>query len=285
MKVSVVIPFYSNIKWLEEAVESVLSQTFKDFEIIVINDGSLEDDSLFIKQYGDKIRYHKIKNGGPAKARNIGIDMAQGEYIAFLDSDDIWLSMKLEKQITLMDNEQFIWCHSKYSVFQEVIDKHEREYTIIDNSKFKGNVYPKSLKRLHIATPCVIIRRDYLVENPLIRFATNMRYGQDGYCWILISRCEKLGYCDDVLTYVRRLGTNAVQRAQVHLNVRSNLYKNLIMNKVLEPNFSISIVYKYCYLGDKLVSFFSKKISLGRNMQELLSKIIYFPAYLFFKLS
>src|SRR5690606_29390012 len=117
----------------------------------------------FLNKYNSSIVYFKVSNGGPAKARNYGIEMATGEYIAFLDSDDIWLPSKLEKQIDLMQKNHLVWSHTKYEVFDEVRDKTERFFKVIENSSFKGTVFPKCLKRLHIATPCVIVRRDFFV--------------------------------------------------------------------------------------------------------------------------
>ena len=87
-EVSVIIPFYAGVDWLSEAVDSVLLQTFKDYEIIVVNDGSPENMTEFLTQYSNKIKYIKKENGGPSTARNVGIDAAIGKYIAFLDSDD-----------------------------------------------------------------------------------------------------------------------------------------------------------------------------------------------------
>ena len=97
--VSVVIPFYANANWLCEAVDSVLAQTYGNYEIIVVNDGSKEDVSDFLKKYGDKIKYYEKENGGAASARNEGIKRAEGDYIAFLDSDDLWTPQKLSVQL------------------------------------------------------------------------------------------------------------------------------------------------------------------------------------------
>ncbi|MGI5846398.1 MAG: glycosyltransferase family 2 protein, partial [Alphaproteobacteria bacterium] len=193
-KVSVIIPFYSNIIWLEEALNSVLYQTFKDYEIIVINDGSPENDKEFLDKYSEKINYFKTENKGPGHARNFGIKKAVGEYIAFLDSDDIWLPTKLEKQVELMDKHNLNWSHTKYSVFNDISDLKERQFVVVNNSNFNGNVFPKCLTKLNIGTPCVMIRRRYLTENRLIRFSENMRYGQDGYLWILMGVENYLGY-------------------------------------------------------------------------------------------
>src|SRR5690554_2836035 len=98
-KVSVIIPFYNGVEWLCEAVQSVLDQTYKNFEIIVVNDGSPEDVSGLLSKYGNKIIYRYKENGCAATARNLAMEIATGEYLAFLDSDDLWLPAKTEKQI------------------------------------------------------------------------------------------------------------------------------------------------------------------------------------------
>ena len=96
-KVSVIIPFYSRLDWLYEAIESVLAQTYPIHEIILVNDGSKEDLTEFLDKYGKRIIYLKQENAGPAAARNNGIRRATGDYIAFEDSDDVWMPTKLEK--------------------------------------------------------------------------------------------------------------------------------------------------------------------------------------------
>ena len=97
--ISVIIPFYRHAAWLAQAVDSVLAQTYSPVEILVVNDGSDEDMTLFSQQYAEKIRYFTQPNAGPAAARNRGIAQANGEYVAFLDSDDLWLPDKLTRQM------------------------------------------------------------------------------------------------------------------------------------------------------------------------------------------
>ena len=103
MKVSVVIPTYNRGVLLAQAIDSVLQQTMDDFEIVVVDDGSTDDTSERITSCGEKVRYFPTRNGGPAHARNIGMRMARGEYIAFLDSDDLYYPFKLEVQARLLD--------------------------------------------------------------------------------------------------------------------------------------------------------------------------------------
>jgi|GEM_PF-937295 len=98
-RVSVIIPVYQGDRFLTEAVESVLNQTYTNYEIIVVNDGSTDNSCGVLQPYFEKIRYIYQENQGVAAARNLGIQMAQGELIAFLDQDDFWLPDKLTLQV------------------------------------------------------------------------------------------------------------------------------------------------------------------------------------------
>lgn len=98
-KVSVIIPTYNRAHFVIEAIESVLNQTFQDFEIIVVDDGSTDNTREALKKFGSKIRYTYQENRGVAAARNTGIRAAKGEFIAFLDHDDLWLPDKLSIQM------------------------------------------------------------------------------------------------------------------------------------------------------------------------------------------
>ena len=100
--VSVVLPAYNSEAFVRSTIESVLKQTFRDFELIVIDDGSVDDTARIMSSYGDQLRYILKKNGGQSSARNVGIKMARGEYIAFIDHDDIWFDNKLELQLKEM---------------------------------------------------------------------------------------------------------------------------------------------------------------------------------------
>jgi glycosyltransferase involved in cell wall biosynthesis len=100
--VSVIIPTYNRAGYVVEAIESVLAQTYKNIEIVVIDDGSTDDTPEMLKPYKEKIKYIYTENGGPARARNIGMKEAAGEYIAFLDSDDLYYPFKTEIQVAFL---------------------------------------------------------------------------------------------------------------------------------------------------------------------------------------
>jgi len=103
--VSVIIPAYNTARYIGETLDSVFGQTYRDFEVIVINDGSPDSEALeaVLRPYLDRIVYLKQENRGPAAARNLGIQQARGEYIAFLDSDDCWLPEYLASQMGMFD--------------------------------------------------------------------------------------------------------------------------------------------------------------------------------------
>ncbi len=103
--VTVIIPAYNSAQQLPEALDSVIKQTYRDFEIIVVDDGSTDETRELLKDYKNRITYLYQENAGPSKARNTGILVAKGRYVAFLDADDHWLPSKLELQIKLIESD------------------------------------------------------------------------------------------------------------------------------------------------------------------------------------
>lgn len=102
-KVSVIVPVYNSEKYIAQAVDSVLCQTFHDFELIVVDDGSTDRTAEILKRYGERLTYIYQPNSERSAARNTGIRHAKGEYLAFLDADDFWLPQKLERQVQVFD--------------------------------------------------------------------------------------------------------------------------------------------------------------------------------------
>lgn len=121
--VSIITPVYNAQDYLEETILSVLNQTYKNWELILIDDCSTDKSYEIIEKYlkeDKRIRYLKNeKNSGPAITRNNGIENSKGDYIAFLDSDDLWSEDKLEKQIYFMINNNIFMCHGDYEMMDE----------------------------------------------------------------------------------------------------------------------------------------------------------------------
>ena len=101
--VSVIIPTYNSSQYIKEAIDSVLAQTYKNFEIIVIDDGSTDNTKEVLAPYLSVIKYIYKNNGGPASARNRGIKEANGEFVAFLDADDVWKPDRLARGVDILD--------------------------------------------------------------------------------------------------------------------------------------------------------------------------------------
>ena len=139
MKVSVIIPTYNRAHLVSEAINSVLNQTYQDFEIIVVDDGSTDETCEKLRPYQDKIKYVYVKNGGAAYARNVGMKIARGKYIAFLDSDDLYYPYKIELQADFLD--RFLGIHlvcTEISAFDNDVfwdEFHLRKY----HSAYKKN--------------------------------------------------------------------------------------------------------------------------------------------------
>lgn len=121
--VSIIMPAYNAEKYIKESIESVLAQTYKNWELIIIDDCSKDGTIDVIRQYqmlDNRIRVISLeRNAGVANARNVGMELAQGRYIAFLDSDDLWLDIKLEEQIRFMQQKQIYFSFSKYRRFTD----------------------------------------------------------------------------------------------------------------------------------------------------------------------
>ncbi|PSM52614.1 glycosyltransferase, family 2 [Campylobacter blaseri] len=121
--VSIITPSYKSKKFIEETINSVLSQTYINWEMIIVDDCSPDDSNHVIEFYvkkDNRINLIKLdKNSGPAIARNKGIEVAKGRYIAFLDSDDLWLPQKLERQINFMKENGLAFTYSSYYIISE----------------------------------------------------------------------------------------------------------------------------------------------------------------------
>jgi glycosyltransferase involved in cell wall biosynthesis len=156
-KVSVIIPTYNRLAFLKEAVDSVLQQNFEDFELIVVDDGSTDGTAEAIRQYGGRVKFISLPdNRGVSAARNRGILHARGKYIAFLDSDDLWVKGKLKIQVDFLDeNPQYPLCYT-----DEIwIRKGKRVNPMIKHSKYSGWIFEKCLPLCIISPSSAVMRK------------------------------------------------------------------------------------------------------------------------------
>lgn len=121
--ISIIVPSYNSSKFIAQTIDSVLAQTYQNWEMIIVDDKSPDNSNNIIKEFYQKDNRIKLiqleKNSGPAIARNIGIKEAKGRYIAFLDSDDLWLPHKLETQVNFMKEKNIPFTYSSYKLIDE----------------------------------------------------------------------------------------------------------------------------------------------------------------------
>ncbi len=156
-KVSVIIPTYNRLPMLKEAVDSILTQDFEDFELIVVDDGSTDGTGEEIKQYGGRVKLLQFpENRGVSAARNRGILSSKGKYVAFLDSDDLWVKGKMRVQAEFLDqNPHYPMCYT-----DEIwIRKGRRVNPMLKHAKYSGWILEKCLPLCTISPSSAMMRR------------------------------------------------------------------------------------------------------------------------------
>jgi glycosyltransferase involved in cell wall biosynthesis len=221
--VSVIIPAYNAEKSITDTLDSIFAQTYSSIEILVVDDGSTDKTAETIEEYqtskADRtdrtnLIYIYQQNFGPSRARNIGIRAAKGEYIAFLDADDLWDRNKLDRQIELFKKESKIdlvfsdvkIARSKQSKIEETIMFQEKRL----NKEFFGhkymvvNPFEKLLQLNFIPTSSVIARKSCF--NGDIFFNEERRYAEDWELWLRMSLCFNFAYVDEVCVCKKEKG-------------------------------------------------------------------------------
>jgi glycosyltransferase involved in cell wall biosynthesis len=198
--VSVIIPTYNSASFVPQSVESVLQQTYDNFEVIVVDDGSTDNTEAALLPYKDKIRYIKKTNSGPSAARNLGITEAKGEFIAFQDADDLWLPEKLQLQIEhFKQNPHFGVIFTGSVRFNEsgLLDSNIRKgYTVPT-----GMVFDRLLTEHFVAMPSVMVRKSCLDEVGL--FEESLIGNEDFNLYLRLARKYAFGFVNQVLVRIR----------------------------------------------------------------------------------
>ena len=244
--VSIITPVYNASKFIEETIKSVQSQTYKEWEIILVDDCSTDNSYEIINKYSkndERIKYIKLeKNSGAAVARNTAIANANGKYIAFLDSDDIWYDNKLEKQISFMKDKNIGFSFTSYELMSE--DGELLNKTINVPSKIDYNKY---LKNTIIGCLSVIIDKDKIGDFRM----PNIRANQDMATWLYIMRdrnCVAYGLNECLAKYRLVNGSitnNKVKAAKSVWNVYRNIENlSLIKSSYVFVGYAINAVLK-----------------------------------------
>lgn len=254
-EVSVVIPTYNRASLLAEALESVLNQTYKYFEIIVVDDGSTDSTDAVIKPYIGSIKYIRQNNQGNGAARNTGIKEAKGEFVAFLDSDDLWLPDKLEKQIKyLQEHPDVDMVYGNGIIFGNTKDSGR---SLISHKKARQLSKKVTLRdefmKSTIRSSTILIRKNILDE--LGGFDPNLRVCVDGDFSLRTLSKYKVAFMDDILIRYRKHDGNISSNREQRMIHSIRLIQNLLSNKpeledvIGKENINKRLAYRYYKLA------------------------------------
>jgi len=232
--VDVIIPTYNGLPYLKETVDSVLLQTYKNFRLLIIDDGSTDGGATekYVKNLTDpRVSYYHKKNGGQATARNYGFKISSSPYVCFLDSDDLWSSDKLARQVEFLEkNRDFGMVYGYHTLFNE---KGEEIGRIHHN--LEGHLYEHLLdgNKVSGSASMVMIRRSVVDEVGLFR--EDFLIGEDWEMWLRVARKYQIGCIHDYIARLRAL-PEGMQKNYLKM-ARGLDYMLPIMLKEFKPNF------------------------------------------------
>lgn len=196
-KVSIIVPVYNTGKYIKKCIESLLNQTHKNLEIILINDGSKDNSEEIILSYKDsRIKYIAKENEGIGKTRNLGIEVASGDYLMFIDSDDYIREDCVEKFLQKCQKTNCDLVISNFYEDKKVLK--EVKYPYFEDSSLKDN--PDILNKVNLG-PCNKIYSKELFSDPKNRFVEDLKYEDAPFVCRMLCTAKKIGKIDECLSY------------------------------------------------------------------------------------
>ncbi|MBR8734935.1 putative teichuronic acid biosynthesis glycosyltransferase TuaG [Fusobacterium necrophorum] len=250
--VSIIMPSYNSEKYIEDSIKSVLGQTYKEWELIIIDDCSSDNTIDTIKKYSEK--YSNIylieleENSGAAVARNQGIEIAQGEFIAFLDSDDLWKKEKLEIQINFMKEND---CAFSFTEYKEIDDAGNNLNILI---KVPEN--PITYRRYLLSNPIGCLTAVYSIKKLGKLYMPLIRKRQDAALWLKILKTGEKAY-----PIKQSLAKYRVRESSISAN-KANLikYQWALYREIENLSLIESIFYLLCTIIVKVFKLKEKKV-------------------------
>ena len=235
--VSVVIPTYNRIHTLPASVDSVLKQTYKNLELIIMDDGSTDGTEEYVKGIADeRVRYRKAeKNMGPSAARNMGAELAKGEYLAFQDSDDEWMPDKLEKQMKLvLDNEELSFVYSEFGLYRDgellaVIPSRNIPY-----EEKQGSLFSHLLLYPLISTQTILIRTKDFIEAG--GFNETLKAYEDFEFTLRFAQNHRIGFVQEALVKVNSQKSSVSKQYDERIRVQFYMIREML-EPLRERNF------------------------------------------------
>jgi len=237
-RISVVIPVYNGANFIANAIDSVLNQTIKPYEIIVVNDGSTDDTANQLAKFQNLITVLSIPNGGVSRARNLGVQTSKGDFIAFLDADDVWYENKLASQMEMFQRFpevgfmccNYVWFSNSVKAKVKHFSPFENQEAILFDQPLQASPFEILLKDNIVGTCSnVIIKREVLDRVGL--FNVSYKQSEDYDLWIRCSLATKVVLQSSVLlekkTHDSNLTNNFLETLIYHEQVLINLQTNI----------------------------------------------------------
>lgn len=237
-QISIITPCYNGERYLVTCIESVLAQTYSDWEMLIVDDCSTDSSAVIIQKYAaadPRIIYLKTEkaSGSPTLPRNIGMDHARGRFIAFLDCDDLWAPTKLEEQLAIFAKKK---CALVYSNYEKINEQGERANRLIQAPEVV------SFNRLHYGCPigCLTVIVDTAITG---KFNFVNQHQEDYIAWLHILKKHGLAYnTNTTLAYYRETSGSVSRNKLRVIPWQWDVYR-----KVLKLNIVKSVYYFVCY--------------------------------------
>lgn len=277
--ISVIMPMYNTGSYIEKTIQSVLTQTYKDIEVIVVDDGSKDDGADIVKALvarDSRVKYFYQANQGVSAARNNAVIYSTGEYLAFLDSDDLWLPDKLDKQMAriLSTGMDACYCGYRYFYTEDQMGK------TFPERYFEGKILLEAIKeKVSVWTSTVVVKKSVVTENSIC-FRSGLNWAEDmDFFYRLMYNCEFCCVKETLALYRQRsnsLSSSSNRLSEIQLwrdfvewvqTVRSKLtYSNTEIEKAINrykiPSVAIYCLYQKLCSGDELEEDFFIKLPL-----------------------
>ena len=249
--VSIVTPIFNNEKVIEETIQSVLNQTYTNWELILVNDASSDNSSNLVKKFVEqdkRIKYYEFStNKGAAEARNYGSKMAKGDYIAFLDADDLWHKTKLEIQIKTLNEKNIDVCFGSY----EMVDSKSNPLNIKVHT-LPVLTYDKLLKANYIGNLTGI----YNCKNLGKIYTKDLKKRQDWLLWIeALKKSRKPAHgISETIAYYRKSDNSLSSNKMKLIKHNFNVYrKGLRFNFVKSGFYLLLFFYEHFFVKSRLI--------------------------------
>lgn len=272
-KVSVVIPAYNAMKYLPKTLDSVLQQTFADFEILIVNDGSSDNISQWASSVKDpRVRLISQENQGLPGARNTGIENAQGEYIAFVDADDLWAPTKLEKQVSCLDERPKVGLVYTWTV---LVDENDNPTGRIFASNFEGSVWRNLLETNEMNNSSSSMVRRCCFEQVGL-FDRSLKSAEDMDMWLRLAANYQFAVVKEPLTFYRQHSSSMSNNRPIVIQSMRTVIERAFQSAPFELLFLRNRAYSYINMcsawlalkeGDHKKAIYFRQQALLHNLQ------------------